>query len=514
MAAETVLIEVQADATSDSLGRARVTADFIMHNTGASDESMSVRFPLASNDGRGQYPELQNLAVSVNGQRVSHRRASYPDYRYGLEEAAWAEFDIIFPAGADLPIQVAYDLNGSGYMPYTAFYYVLETGAGWKDTIGEADIILRLPYPASTQNVVMGFQIGWAETPAGGTIDGNEVRWHFEDFEPGAGEPVQNMEFALVAPSVWGSIVMERDNVIRSPGDGEAWGRLGKLYKSIFFLSKGYREDPGGEELYRLSVESYEKCLALKPEDAQWHAGFADLLANRSYWDAWTTGVTPDTYRALEEIRAALQLAPGDPVVQEIAQNISYLIPDGMTQTGSEYDFPWLTQTPTPRPPTPTIAPVYDPETISGTYQSEPFNLSNGRELQLKVTLAGDHSAEMESKYENNPPFVSDGSWTDNGDGTISLRAADPQRGEVEIVFNVEAGALQGYMFPSFYGEAGLELSKASAEATTTPLPQVIETPTPAPAVHTPVPQARNPLCGSAALIPLAGMIVLRRKHR
>jgi hypothetical protein len=341
-------------------------------------------------------------------------------------------------------------------------------------------------------------------------LSGNEVRWHFEDFEPASGEPVQNMEFALVAPSVWGNIVRERDNVTRTPADGEAWGRLGKLYKSVFLLSKGYREDLGGEELYRLSVEAYEKCLALKPEDAQWHAG------PRICSPIAPTGMReqgpPDTYRALEEIRTALQLAPGDPVVQEIAQNISYLIPDGMTQTGSEYDFPWLTQTPTPRPPTPTIAPVYDPEAISGTYQSEPFNLSNGEEIQLKVTLEGDHSAQMESSYENYPPFISDGSWTDNGDGTITLRAADPQRGEVEIVFTVEAGSLKGYV--PFYGEAGIELSKVIATASSTPSPTATEAPPPAPAAPIPTPQAANPLCGSAALIPLAGIVVLRRKRR
>jgi hypothetical protein len=111
------------------------------------------------------------------------------------------------------------------------------------------------------------------------------------------------------------------------------------------YLREGHREDAGGQELYQLSIEAYEKCLSLLPRDAQWHAGFADLLANHSYWDLYLNGPTAETYRALNEIQTALGLAPNDPIVQEIAQNISYMFPDGIIKNGTGYDFPWLTQT-------------------------------------------------------------------------------------------------------------------------------------------------------------------------
>jgi len=39
-------------------------------------------------------------------------------------------------------------------------------------------------------------------------------------------------------------------------------------------MNKGYRTAAGGEELYQSSIALTEKCLALKPDDAQWHAGF------------------------------------------------------------------------------------------------------------------------------------------------------------------------------------------------------------------------------------------------
>ena len=363
MQAETVVIEVQSDSTPQSLGSAHVTADFSMHNLGTEDESMAVRFPISDDNGRGEYPEIANLTITVNGDRVSYRRVDYPGVSYPNEKVPWAEFDVTFPAGQDVSIHVTYDLDGSGYYPYTAFYYILETGAGWKDTIGSADVILRLPYEASPQNVIIGLQIGWAETTPGGVFHGNEVRWHFENFEPGQNQPVQNMEFALVAPSAWQAVLNARGNVTDHPNDGEAWGILAKDYKQVFQMSKGYRDDAGGEELYQASVQAYEKCLSLKPDDAEWHAGFADLLATRSMWDMWTKGATPETIRALEEIHTALQLAPNDPIVQEIAQNISYTFPDGMSQSGDAFDFPWLTETPTTLPPTPVIAPTEETTT-------------------------------------------------------------------------------------------------------------------------------------------------------
>jgi tetratricopeptide (TPR) repeat protein len=292
------------------------------------------------------------------------RRANYPDINYpGNDLVPWAEFDVSFPTGQDVFIHVAYDLEGSGYYPSTAFYYVLETGAGWKDTIGSADVILRLPYEANPQNVIMNVQIGWAETTPGGVFQGNEVRWHFDDFEPGENGPVQNMEFALVAPSSWQAVLTAQADVAQSSNDGEAWGRLGKAYKQAFFMTKNYRDDAGGQELYQLGIEAYEKCLSLKPDDAQWHAGLADLLATHATWDAWKPGTTPEMDRALNEIHMALQLAPNDPLVREIASNMTYMLDGRITQNGDDFAFPGLTQTPTATvyaSRTPTIGPVIE----------------------------------------------------------------------------------------------------------------------------------------------------------
>jgi len=368
MVAETVVIEVRPDdilpgrGRQSNVGHAHVTADFTMRNLGTQDESMAARFPISAQSGYGTYPEISNFEIMVTGEQLPYRRAMYPDVSRpgrGDEEVPWAEFDVTFPVGEDVSLHVEYDLQSSGYYPTTTYYYILETGAGWKDTIGSADIILRLPYEANPQNVLLDIGTGWAETTAGGVFQGNDVRWHYEDFEPGRDQPVRNMQFVLVSPIAWQKILAARANVEKYPNDGETWGMFAREHKAIYMGLKWNRYDPGGEEIWKLSVEGYEKCLSLKPNDAQWHAGFADLLIGRAYWDSWVddewSDPTPETLRALEEIHTALALAPNDPVVLDIAGHMANLLPDeGMVQIGEHYDLGWLTQTPTARPPTPT----------------------------------------------------------------------------------------------------------------------------------------------------------------
>ncbi|MBI5351083.1 MAG: hypothetical protein HZB50_00430 [Chloroflexi bacterium] len=517
MAAETVQIDVIDDGY---LGRAHVTADFTMRNLGTESESMAARFPISVNDGMGNYPEIKDLVIKVNGQQISYQRAII---RYQNENIPWAEFNVIFPVGKDVPIQVSYNLSGSGYMPYTAFYYILETGAGWKDTIGSADVILRLPYEPNPQNMVINMEIGWGKTTSGGVIKGKEMRWHFDNFEPGPDGPVQNMEFSMVAPVTWKNIINERDNVAKNPKDSEAWGRLAKAYKEIFFLGKGFRDDEGGKQLYQLSVEAYEKCLALDPKDAQWHAGFAQLLADRSFWDGYlfTNEPNANTYHALKEIQTALQLAPNDPKVLEIAYNIYNTFPDGMILNGSGFDFPWLTQTPVPQP-TPTQAPILpteatvllDPQVVSGTYQSDILTLGNNKKLKLTLTLRPDQSAEWVSAFENEATIVSKGTWKDSGKGWLYIDVEAPNKAATVINgITVEGDTLHFSGYKLYYGDPGSDITMKRV-ITATPVPRSTNTPQSTSTESTPTAPSSKPslpFCGSAALI---GVVWLAKKRK
>jgi len=478
---ETVLIEVK-DGGVNKLGVARVTADFTMHNPSSQAETLAVRFPISANDGRAQdgrmqYPEISSISIQVNGRPLNYTRLSYPSLGWDDAEVPWAEFTVNFPAGADTAIRVSYDLQGSGYFPYTAFYYILHTGAGWAGDIGRAEISLRLPYLASPQNVVLNSQIGWAETTAGGVFAGNELRWIFEDFEPGDGSLVRDMEFALVAPSAWKALLGAQAEVKARPRDGEAWGRLGKRYKDLFLQSKGYRADPGGLELYELSVQAYEECLKLKPDDAQWHAGFAELLANRAYWDSWSGDPVPESFRALEELHTALQLAPRDSVVLAIAENISWLLEGGIVAGETGYDFPWLTQTPTPLPPTATLAPSFDPFGLAGTYTSGQITREDGKGVLLTLEISGDHTAALQTALAGEPARTDRATWTDLGDGSFRLVVALANGETQSYVFRVQPDRLIALEFPPGYGESGLELARAGSFEQPPPTPGPSATP-------------------------------------
>jgi hypothetical protein len=548
MLAETVLVDLQKDITPGSLGHAHVTADFTMQNLGSESERLAVRFPIAINNGYdNSYPEITNIAVQVNGNGVGFRRSDYEaNFEiFGGDIIPWAEFDVTFPVGKNVAIRVAYDLNGTGYRtdPYTIFSYTLETGAGWKDTIGSADIILRLPYPASTQNVLLGYADN--PPPDGATFRDNEVRWHLEDFEPGQDGQLRELEFDLVTPAVWQTVVIELNNVTKNTNDGEAWGRLAKAYKTVMIASKLFspgillRSDPGGEELYQLSLDAYEKCLALLPDDALWHAGVAELLAIHAY----SNKKSDEADRANEEINTALQLAPYHPLVLKSAYNVQSILTDGSMQTGSEPNV-----LPPPVPTLEELPPMYNVAAIPGTYQLNNTATYYGKNVQLTFKLRSDFSATMDMMFENGETYTSSGTWK-AGDIYIDLSLADPFNGRMFFHLYVEEPpyrlVLSRHESPySFDSQTDIELINlaypptptntpaptstrrpttptlsrtprptSSSLPTETPRATLTTEPTPSKPASTPAPKAPFSVCGSAVLIPLIAIIWLGRKR-
>lgn len=292
MLAETVLMDVNP-YNSNLDGYMQVTATFTMTNLGDAEEQMLVRFPLDYRLGRDTLdcsydPQwdigshvMVNMVVWVNGVETPHDTI-YQDTTvmdaYGnpvvFHVPCWANFPVTFPVGKNVIIEVTYSTDQSEY--------VLFTGAGWNGTIGTADIIVRVPYDINPYNFSSCF-------PDSCTLSQREIRWHFEDFEPDF-----YITFDIMAPKLWHTIQVERANVAINPNDGEAWGRLAKAYKEAIRSRLGSHSDPAWNEMFRWSVEAYQKAVTLLPDDADWHYGFADLLcvdAMWSYdyfnWQAW-----------------------------------------------------------------------------------------------------------------------------------------------------------------------------------------------------------------------------------
>lgn len=360
MVTETVVIDVYTlnpstpPYYSNEVVEAEVTALFTMRNQGTTAETMQVRFPLSNpsgyGDGDGDHPELTDLTAAVNQTAVPTTRITLPN-PLGNEAppVAWAAFEVTFPPGQDVLVEVKYTLSAMGYVPYASFQYVLETGAGWQGPIGVADIILQLPYPASAHWVILDITTGWSTTTPGVQFVGQEARWHFENLEPTYKE---NIEVSLIAPYYWKAVVEAQAVVAAQPENGDAWGALARAYKGVSTISKGWpREDAGGREIYQLSVAAYEKALALAPESSRWHSGYAELLWQPIYWEG--TQDYAQLTRIAQLLQTALALDPANEQAQELLERISDNLPEIISETETgQWVYLILTATPTAVPPT------------------------------------------------------------------------------------------------------------------------------------------------------------------
>ncbi len=360
MVSELVTLTI-LEKPSQAKGEAQTEATFLMRNLGAADEQMDVRFPLVFGESayyREQFPEIENIRVTVDGKSVATTRQML-DTEFGAN-LPWAVFPVKFPAGKDVILAVSYTSLGFGYDPFVAFRYILNTGAGWNGTIGSGDIVVRLPYQASLENVLVDETTSFSLTSGTPTFSGNEARWHFEDLEPTF---ENDFEVSLVVPAYWRKVLNERDLTAKAPNDGEAWGRLGKALKEVIRYPRGYlRSDPIGQELYREAVRAYEKSITLLPEDSLWHYGYADLLWGHYLYDVYYAGTqdTPELVRIFELLHRSLEIDPNNQLARDLIVSISYDFSWAVVQKDGRYDFLILTTTPTTAPQVPTVTPVAD----------------------------------------------------------------------------------------------------------------------------------------------------------
>ncbi len=350
MVAETVTLTVLTNPSPNYLGQAATEAVFTMRNLGTETETMEARFPLTflngSNGGNEHWPEISDIRVWVKGKQIATHRiqAAHTDPNFGVVEIPWAAFNITFPPNQDVIVTVKYTTNGYGYGPFFDLGYVLETGAGWKDTIGSADIIVKLPYPATAENI--GF-----DPASKAVMVGDEIRWHYEDFEP---TPDDNIGIAVLTVSYWQNVLHWRKETQQNPKDGEAWGQLGKAIKPVVIDNKSgflYLTDETNNKLFNEAIDAYEKAVTLLPKDALWHYGFADLLWMRNNGFAFGFDdealQIADSYRIANELRQSLALDPKNTDAIKLADWVATTRPWAIRKADDGYDYPILTVTPT-----------------------------------------------------------------------------------------------------------------------------------------------------------------------
>jgi hypothetical protein len=244
-----------ADPTGvQSWMNATVEAAFTLRNMGTQDEAFAVWFPLSdSEDTEDQKLTIGDFAAWVNGQSATITRqpphASRPTPQPTQTATAdaiasatanptgtpavdltccstldpdwynyvpWATWPVTFPVGKDVHIRVTYTQSPRGLRPSGDFTYILQTGAGWKDTIGDGTVTLKLPYPVSFENAgVVSWQDGYDYQ-----VSGDQITWHFTDLKPTA---LKNISICVVEPDIWAATQDARQAVEQSPDSVTAW---------------------------------------------------------------------------------------------------------------------------------------------------------------------------------------------------------------------------------------------------------------------------------------------------
>ena len=375
MVSERVVLDFPS-TSQDKTWNAGVTAEFHMRNLGSAAESMNVRFPMYMSyedcNTDSPYPAIQNFGARVNGGAVA---VTYDEVTATLRDGStvkrpcWATFPALFPAGKDVTLTVTYKVQGDyidhgSLTNYLKFNYILRTGAGWKGTIGTADIIARLPYNVNYTTIY--------ETQPLATLNGSEAHWHFEDFEPD-----QDISLVIMNPLNLAAIQKWAAAVAANPQDGEAQGQLGKAYKGAVVLERGFRDGAAALELRQRSLDAYQKAVTLLPRDADWHYGYADLLCWQAVWPmngADQDHLTANLTACVQQLKAALDINPahakaldllhqlaengnlGDSVVKFNGEKPDFLIlTPGVYKSPTPYVYP-DTATPTAKPTKPAAA--------------------------------------------------------------------------------------------------------------------------------------------------------------
>lgn len=344
MVSEEVIIEVQPQLLPDTndwgvRDWAVVKASFEMLNTSMQTERMDVRFPLMNpsgfGDGFGKQPEVNDFKVIVDGDSRQHNIVT-TDNPSGYDQTPikWAAFPVTFEAGQRVNILVTYTVRATGYTPFAEFGYILETGAGWKDTIGEGRIIIRLPYDVNGQNFLV------ENDNEDYIFSGNDAVYKFLNLEP---DQSSNIHVSIVEPVIWSQVLDGRQRVAAKPSDAQAWADLAEgLRQSITYVKGWLREDDGGIQLYSECLAAYEKVNQLDPAGFDGHFGLGRLIW--SYMSFRTDIDKQIIQNMLVEYATAYSIDPNDEELVTELGWISSSFPDWIIGDEAGFTFPTVSE--------------------------------------------------------------------------------------------------------------------------------------------------------------------------
>ena len=166
----------------------RVTARFDMVNDTNKPIDLFVGFPVAGEMNRTGLAYFKGVVDGKVPVKNIKKIPKYPENRESWELPIYTWFGWVqsFRPGHTI-VEVEYRIwcSKTYACPWLNLYYVLHTGAYWKDSIGQADIVIHFNEPLKRE------QIRSRTKPDGYELEGNKMRWHLTDFEPTWFEDIQ-----------------------------------------------------------------------------------------------------------------------------------------------------------------------------------------------------------------------------------------------------------------------------------------------------------------------------------
>jgi hypothetical protein len=314
--------------------RVLVDAQFVMRNLGDTTEDLDVWFPLAATT---KYPDfllsetslhpeyiIQDFQVWVDGLPTGTRQVMGPALNLPEGESPWATFPVEFPSGQDVIIRVSYTLYPGGNRPFGDIEYILQTGAGWRDTIGEATITVYLPDTVTPESVSLGgnsiFGDPLEPQPAGYVVKDNTITWHFIDLEPG---PKDDIFLNVLEPQRYRRLIQARGNVAQadpanSAATAAAYLELARAAQEAVMIIKTVGHHGGGLALGGEATAAFAHALELNPDQAAIYSEYARwlMIVTRSWMQLETQGTCPQ--EVCELVQRGLEKFPQDAELQKL----------------------------------------------------------------------------------------------------------------------------------------------------------------------------------------------------
>ncbi len=186
----------------------------------------------------------------------------------------WFHCQHRFPPGATtvnvdtkLPATAAY------HKPFREnLFYRIDTGAGWKGPIGSEEVAIHFPRPLRPEDIEKS-------EPPGAVLDGDTVRWRFEDFKPVGHDHDISLQF--LHPCVLPILDDLRQQSAKAPHDLHKKLNLIKHLLALCDYRHSFPEPPQD-----MTSEENERILAMLRSDAD-RARFRKLFVlepDGLYW--------------------------------------------------------------------------------------------------------------------------------------------------------------------------------------------------------------------------------------